>query len=70
LAFTKGANPFEDSLLKLLYLGIQNAKRKWIQPIPNWGYNSTPQNVPFLWGPLLFLLSIFFEGRLENALKP
>jgi transposase-like protein len=56
LTKTKGAFPNEDSLLKLLYLGIQNAKRKWTQPIPNWGL-------------ILSQLSIFFEGRLEKALK-
>jgi hypothetical protein len=37
-------------------MGIQNAKRKWTQPIPNWGL-------------ILSQLSIFFEGRLEKALK-
>jgi transposase-like protein len=56
LTKTKGAFPNEDSLLKLLYMGIQNAKKKWTQPIPNWGL-------------ILSQLSIFFEGRLEKALK-
>ena len=56
LTKTKGAFPNEDSLLKLLYMGIQNAGKKWTQPIPNWGL-------------ILSQLSIFFEDRLEKALK-
>ena len=30
---TKGAFPNENSLLKLLYLGIQNASKKWTMPL-------------------------------------
>jgi transposase-like protein len=56
LTKTKGAFPNEDSLLKLLYMGIQNARKKWTQPIHNWGL-------------ILSQLSIFFEDRLEKALK-
>ncbi|WP_457605483.1 IS256 family transposase [Nitratifractor sp.] len=37
LTKTKGAFPNEESLLKLLYLGIQNAQKKWTRPIANWG---------------------------------
>jgi transposase-like protein len=37
-------------------MGIQNAGKKWTQPIPNWGL-------------ILSQLSIFFEDRLEKALK-
>ena len=55
LTKTKGAFPNEDSLLKLLYLGIQNASKKWTMPIRNWNLT-------------LSQLSIFFEGRLEGAL--
>ena len=36
LTKTKGAFPNEASLLKLLYLGIQNTQRKWTMPIRNW----------------------------------
>jgi len=36
LTKTKGAFPNENSLLKLLYLGIQNASKKWTMPIQNW----------------------------------
>jgi transposase-like protein len=37
LTKTKGAFPNEESLLKLLYMGIQNAQKKWTRPIPTWG---------------------------------
>ena len=56
LTKTKGAFPNQDSLLKLLYLGIQNASRKWTMPIQNWSLT-------------LSQLAIFFEGRLDQALK-
>ena len=36
LTKTKGAFPNENSLLKLLYMGIQNATKKWNMPIWNW----------------------------------
>ena len=36
LTKTKGAFPNKDSLLKLLYMGIQNAQEKWTQPVHNW----------------------------------
>jgi len=29
LTKTKGAFPYKNSLLKLLYMGIQNASKKW-----------------------------------------
>ena len=35
LTKTKGAFPNQDSLLKLLYLGIQNVQKKWMMPIQN-----------------------------------
>jgi len=55
LTKTKGAFPNENSLLKLLYVGIQNAQKKWTMPIQNWSLT-------------LSQLAIFFEGRLDNAL--
>ena len=55
LTKTKGAFPNEDSLLKLLYIGIQNASKKWTMPIQNWGMT-------------LSQLAIFFEGRLDKEL--
>ena len=36
LTKTKGAFPNDDSLLKLLFMGIKNAEKKWIMPIRNW----------------------------------
>lgn len=56
LTKTKGAFPNQDSLLKLLYLGIQNASRKWTMPVQNWSLT-------------LSQLAIFFEGRLDRELK-
>ena len=56
LTKTKGAFPNENSLLKLLYMGIQNASRKWTMPIQNWNLT-------------LSQLSIYFEGRLDSVLN-
>lgn len=55
LTKTKGGFPNDDSLLKLLYMGIINASKKWTTPIQNWNL-TVPQ------------LSIFFEGRLDAVL--
>jgi len=55
LTKTKGSFPNQDSLLKLLYMGIQNAARKWTMPIQNWSLT-------------LSQLAIFFEGRLDKEL--
>jgi len=56
LTKTKGTFPNENSLLKLLYMGIQNASKKWSMPIWNWSLT-------------LSQLVIFFEGRLDEALN-
>jgi len=56
LTKTKGAFPNDNSLLKLLYMGIKNAEKKWTMPIWNWSLT-------------LSQLDIFFEGRLDNALN-
>lgn len=55
LTKTKGGFPNDDSLLKLLYMGINNASKKWTMPIQNWNLTVSQ-------------LSIFFEGRLDAAL--
>jgi putative transposase len=55
LTKTKGGFPNDNSLLKLLYLGIQHASKKWTMPIQNWNLT-------------LSQLAIFFEGRLDGAL--
>lgn len=56
LTKTKGAFPNENSLLKLLYMGIQNAQKKWTMPMRNWSLTISQ-------------LSIFFEGRLDDYLE-
>jgi transposase-like protein len=56
LTKTKGGFPNDNSLLKLLYLGIRNAEKKWTRPIHNWRQT-------------LSQLAIFFEGRLDGAIK-
>ena len=56
LTKTKGAFPNENSLLKLLYMGIKNATKKWNMPMWNWNLT-------------LSQLAIFFEGRLDDQLK-
>ncbi len=56
LTKTKGAFPNQNSLLKLLYMGIQNASKKWTMPIQNWSLTISQ-------------LAIFFEGRLDKELR-
>ena len=56
LTKTKGGFPNDNSLLKLLYMGIQNASKKWTMPIHNWNLT-------------LSQLAVFFEGRLDGALE-
>jgi len=56
LTKTKGSFPSQNSLLKLLYMGIQNAKKKWTMPVWNWSLT-------------LSQLAIFFEGRLDSELS-
>lgn len=55
LTKTKGGFPNENSLLKLLYVGIKNASKKWTMPFPNWNLT-------------LSQLVIYFDGRLDAAL--
>lgn len=55
LTKTKGAFPNQNSLLKLLYLGVQNAQKKWTMPVRNWSL-------------AISQLAIFFEGRLDQEL--
>ena len=52
---TKGAFPNDESLLKLLFMGIQNAQKKWTMPIRNWSLTISQ-------------LAIHFDGRLDDAL--
>ena len=55
LTKTKGGFPNENSLMKLLYLGVQNASKKWTMPIHGWNIT-------------LSQLAIFFEDRLDDVL--
>ena len=55
LTKTKGAFPNENSLMKLLFVGIQNMTKKWTMPIHNWNLT-------------LSQLHIYFEGRLDDVL--
>ena len=55
LTKTKGAFPNENSLLKLLYLGLMNAQAKWTMPIQGWNLT-------------LSQLAIYFDGRLNNVM--
>ena len=56
LTKTKGCFPNENSLLKLLYMGIKNASRNWTMPIQNWALSISQ-------------LAIFFKGRLDQDLR-
>ena len=56
LTKTKGCFPNENSLLKLLYMGIKNASRNWTKPIQNWALTVSQ-------------LAIFFEGRLDKDFR-
>jgi len=56
LTKTKGAFPNENSLMKLLYIGIQNASKKWTMPVQNWSLT-------------LSQLAFFFERRLDKYLE-
>lgn len=55
LTKTKGAFPNENSLLKLLYLGLMNAQDKWTMPVLSWNLT-------------LSQLAIYFEGRLNKVM--
>lgn len=55
LAQTIGEFTNNNKLLKLLYIGIQNAINKWMMPIQNWN-------------PTLSQLSYLFTGQLDGVL--
>ena len=56
LTKTKGGFPNDNSLLKLLFMGIRNASKKWTMPVRNWSITISQ-------------LSIHFEGRLDKTLN-
>ncbi|CAA6806358.1 MAG: Mobile element protein [uncultured Campylobacterales bacterium] len=47
LTKTKGAFPNDNSLLKLLFAGIQNAQKKWTMPIRDWSLTISQLNIHF-----------------------
>lgn len=49
---TKGSFPNDESIIKLMYLAMQNIAKKWTMPIRNWG-------------SVINQLSIKFEGRVQ-----
>ena len=51
---TRGSFPSPEACLKLLYLGLKNAAKKWTMPIQNWGLAMNQ-------------FAILFEDRLEIA---
>ena len=55
LTKTKGAFANDNSLLKLLYAGIQNGEKKWTMPMRNWSLTISQ-------------LNIHFKERLKDAL--
>lgn len=55
LTKTKGGFPNEKSLLKLLYVGINNVSKKWTMPVHNWNLT-------------LSQLAIYFDKRLDSVL--
>ncbi|RXK88232.1 IS256 family transposase [Chlorobaculum sp. 24CR] len=48
---TKGSFPTDESIIKLIYLAMQNIAKKWTMPIQNWG-------------AVINQFSIKFEGRM------
>ena len=56
LTKTKGAFANDNSLLKLLFVGIQNAEKKRTMPIRNWSLTISQ-------------LNIHFKDRLKDALN-
>ena len=55
LTKTKGGLRSDNSLLKLLYMGLQNASKKLTMPVVRWNLG-------------LSQMAIFFEGRLDAVL--
>jgi putative transposase len=47
---TKGAFPNDESIIKLMYLAMQNIAKKWTLPLRDWG-------------SVINQLSLKFEGR-------
>ena len=44
---TKGVFPTDESLFKLVYLAYRNIKKKWTQPLRNWGQTAQQFAIKF-----------------------
>ena len=44
---TKGVFPNDDALFKLVYLAYRNIKKKWTQPLRNWGQTAQQFAIKF-----------------------
>jgi len=53
LTKTKGAFPNDNSLLKLLFMGIKNAEKKWTMPVRDWSLTISQLSINFI---LFYLL--------------
>jgi putative transposase len=54
---TKGSFPNDESIVKLIYLAMQNIAKKWTMPLQNWG-------------SAINQFSIKFEGRVSLLKRP
>ena len=68
---TKNLSAFctDDAILKILYLAIRNASKKWTMPVREWGkalnqfaIEFGKERVPFLW-----YLAIYTENKIGSA---
>lgn len=58
---TRADFPNEEAALKLLYLGLQNAQRKWTMPIQSWSLAMNQMAILFEGGMLV-------SGLTENSI--
>ena|GEM_PF-3769642 len=69
LTKTKGAFPNENSLLKLLYMGIQNATKKWNMPMLNWNLTLSQLAIFFYIKLTFLIIFILFKIMSKNNIK-
>ncbi len=58
---TRAAFPTEEAAIKLLYLGLQNASKKWTMPIQNWSLAMNQMAI-------LFEGRMLIPGMMENSI--
>jgi len=46
---TKGAFPNDESIIKLMYLAMQNIAKKWTLPLRDWGSVINQLSIKFEW---------------------